>query len=231
VITIAPSLLSSDFADLKNQIRLAESGGADWIHLDVMDGKFVPNLTIGPPVIASVRKVTTLPLDTHLMIEDPDRYLEAFRTAGADIITVHVEASRHLHRTVQRIKELGAKAGVSINPATPVSALSDIIADVDMVLIMTVNPGFGGQSFIPHSLARIAETAEMIRRVNPAVRLEVDGGIDEETVADVVRAGADVLVAGYFIFKSPDIPGAVRRLRAAAESALASPPLGAKPHR
>ena len=131
MITIAPSLLSSDFADLKNQIRLAESGGADWIHLDVMDGKFVPNLTIGPPVIASVRKVTTLPLDTHLMIEDPDRYLEAFRTSGADIITVHVEASRHLHRTVQRIKELGAKAGVSINPATPVSALSDIIADVD----------------------------------------------------------------------------------------------------
>lgn len=224
MITIAPSLLSSDFADLKNQIRLAESGGADWIHLDVMDGKFVPNLTIGPPVIASIRKVTTLPLDTHLMIEDPDRYLETFRTAGADIITVHVEACRHLHRTVQRIKELGAKAGVSINPATPVSALSDIIADVDMVLVMTVNPGFGGQSFIPHSLARIAETAGMIRKRNPGVRLEVDGGIDDGTVADVVRAGADVLVAGYFIFKAPDIPGAVRRLRAAAESALAPPP-------
>jgi ribulose-phosphate 3-epimerase len=222
MVTIAPSILAADFSDLHGQIALAVRGGADWIHLDVMDGRFVPNITIGPPVVSSIRKATSLPLDTHLMIEDPDRYLEAFRQAGADIITVHVEATKHLHRTVQRVKELGAKAGVSINPATPVSVLTDILADVDLVLIMTVNPGFGGQSFIRHSLTRIRETAEMIRRIKPGVSLEVDGGIDEATAPEVVKAGANVLVAGQFIFGSPDIPGAVRSLRAHADAAQLS---------
>jgi ribulose-phosphate 3-epimerase len=219
-ITVAPSLLSSDFADLKNQIRLAEEGGADWIHLDVMDGHFVPNLTIGPPVIASIRKVTRVPLDVHLMITNAERYLDVYRSAGADVLTVHYEACRHLHRAVQHIKELGAKAGVSLNPSTPVTVLQDILGELDMVLVMTVNPGFGGQSFIPRSLERIRRLAEMIRDVKAAVMIEVDGGIDASTVQDVVSAGATVLVAGNFIFSSPDIPGAVRTLRARAEDAL-----------
>jgi ribulose-phosphate 3-epimerase len=220
VITIAPSLLSSDFADLKNQIRLAEEGGADWIHLDVMDGHFVPNLTIGPPVIASIRKATKLPLDTHLMTTNAERYLEMYRAAGADIITVHYEACRHLHRAVQHIKELGAKASVSLNPSTPVSVLQDVLGDVDMILLMTVNPGFGGQSFIPRSLEKIRKLAAMLENANPSVLIEVDGGIDRTTVHDVVRAGARVLVSGNFIFSSEDIPAAVRTLRMHALEAL-----------
>jgi len=220
VITIAPSLLSSDFADLKNQIRLAEEGGADWIHLDVMDGHFVPNLTIGPPVIASIRKVARVPLDTHLMITNAERYLDVYRAAGADIITVHYEACRHLHRAIQRIKELGAKAGVSLNPSTPVAVLQDILRDVDMVLLMTVNPGFGGQTFIHHSLERIRVLSALIHAIKPPVLIEVDGGIDLTTVHDVVQAGASVLVAGNYIFSSADIPGAVRSLRAGALEGL-----------
>jgi ribulose-phosphate 3-epimerase len=222
VIVIAPSLLSSDFADLKGQIALAEQGGADWIHLDVMDGHFVPNMTIGPPVIASIRKATKLPLDTHLMITNAEQNLETFREAGADIITVHYEACRHLHRAVHHIKDLGARAGVCVNPATPVSVLADILPDVDLVLIMTVNPGFGGQSFIPHSLARIRQMADMIRSIKPGVHLEVDGGIDETTTARVVEAGADTLVSGQYVFGSGDIPRAIRTLRTRAEDARSS---------
>ncbi len=219
MVIIAPSLLSSDFSDLRGQIALAEQGGADWIHLDVMDGHFVPNLTIGPPVIRSLRKLTRLPFDTHLMIENPDRYLEEFRNAGADLMTVHVETCTHLHRTVHRIKELGAKAGVSLNPATPVHLLEDIIGDVDLVLIMSVNPGFGAQRFIPRSLEKIREAARLIRATGADIRLEVDGGVDAHTAGPIVAAGADVLVAGNFIFTSTDIGGAVRSLRTLAERA------------
>lgn len=213
-IIIAPSLLSADFADLRGQIALAEEGGADWLHLDVMDGHFVPNITFGPPIVRSIRKITRLPFDTHLMIEDPDRYLDDFRHAGSDIITVHVETCRHLNRTVQHIKSLGAKAGVCINPATPTSHLKNIIKFVDLVLIMSVNPGFGGQSFIAGSTEKIREAADMIRQIKPEVLLEVDGGIDDETTEAVVSAGAGVLVSGNYIFGSTDVKHSIATLKA-----------------
>jgi len=220
LVKIAPSLLSADFARLAEEIDLAEKGGADWIHLDIMDGHFVPNITFGPPLLASLRKITSLPFDTHLMIEDPDRYLEAFRSAGSDIITVHYEACPHLHRTVQRIKELGAKAGVSLNPATPVSVLERIIPDVDLVLIMSVNPGFGGQSFIPSSGEKLSQVAELLRSKHSRAYLEVDGGIDQQTARVAVRAGATVLVAGSSVFGSPDVPSAIQSLRASAARSM-----------
>jgi ribulose-phosphate 3-epimerase len=212
-VKIAPSILASDFLNLQEQIRLVQKGGADWIHLDIMDGHFVPNITFGPPMVESIRKHTNLPLDVHLMIENPDQYLEAFRSAGADHITVHQEACVHLHRTIGRIKELGAMAGVALNPATPVILLSEIIRDIDLVLIMSVNPGFGGQRFIPDCTRRIAETKKMAKSVKKSIHIEVDGGIDRTTARSVVRAGANVLVAGTAIFHQENISNAVLQLR------------------
>ena len=215
-VQIAPSILSADFAALGDAIAAAERGGADLIHVDIMDGHFVPNITIGPPVVKSLRRVARVPLDVHLMIEDPDRYVEAFVDAGAASLTVHAEAVVHLHRTVHFIKSLGAKAGVALNPATPVSALEQIAGDVDYVLVMTVNPGFGGQTFIPRSESKVRAVRELLRREGSTAPIEVDGGIDVHTAPGIVAAGADILVAGNAIFGSPDPERAIRDLRAAA---------------
>ena len=220
MIHIAPSILSADFSNLERQIKLVEEGGIDWLHLDVMDGHFVPNITFGPLVVEAVRKVTNLPLDTHLMIENADRYIEDFRRAGADSITVHYESSPHLHRTIHRIRELGARAGVAVNPATPATVLKEVLSDVNLVLAMTVNPGWGGQQFIATSLGKIKEIAQMLTAIGSGAYLEVDGGIDPTNVADVVKAGARVIVSGSGIFRSENIPETVRLLRRNAEKAL-----------
>jgi ribulose-phosphate 3-epimerase len=202
-IKLAPSILSADFARLADAVSDAETGGADWIHVDVMDGHFVPNFTIGPPVVAALRKTTTLPLDVHLMIETPDRMIDAFAAAGADRITVHLEACVHLHRTLERIRERGARPGVALNPATPVGHLSEILPFSDLILVMSVNPGFGGQRFISTSTAKIAAVRHELseRRLND-VEIQVDGGIAEDTAGAVVAAGASVLVAGAAVFNS-----------------------------
>jgi len=216
MIKLAPSILSADFARLGEQIAEVTRAGADYIHVDVMDGHFVPNITIGAPVVASIRRVTSLPLDVHLMIEHPERYISEFINAGADIITVHVEASPHLLSTIQAIKEQGVKAGVSLNPPTPLSAVDEFIHHVDLVLVMSVNPGFGGQSFIPETLPRIANMRKMLDNRKPGIELEVDGGINAENAPDIVEAGADVLVAGNSVFRAEDgISGAMQRLREA----------------
>lgn len=216
MIKIAPSILSADFSSLKEQIRLVEKGGADWLHLDIMDGHFVPNITFGPMVIKAIRSVTKLPLDAHLMIDNPDRYLENFKLAGVDRLTVHVETCPHLHRTIQHIKKLGMQPGVTLNPSTPASSLKEIIPFVDLVLVMTVNPGFGGQKFIRSMIKKIKEISGMINAHNSSIYLEVDGGVDESNASELVAAGANVLVAGYSIFSKNNIPRSIRNLKKAA---------------
>ena len=217
-VKIAPSILSADFTRLGEHIREAEEAGAEWIHVDVMDGHFVPNITIGPLIAAAAKRSTGLPIDVHLMIEKPERYLADFARAGADYLTVHVETSPHLHRTVQQIRELGVKPGVTLNPATPADALADILPYVDLVLVMSVNPGFGGQSYIPTSTAKIARIRRMLdeRRLHH-VELQVDGGVAPDTIADVVRAGASCVVAGSAVYnaKAP-VAENIRLLREAA---------------
>lgn len=219
-IRLAPSILAADFAALGRDIEAVTRGGADQIHVDVMDGHFVPNLTIGVPVVKSLRKATTLPLDVHLMITDPDRFIEPFIAAGANMVSVHVEVLPHLHRTISEIQKLGAKAGVVLNPSTPVSAIEEIAADVDFVLVMSVNPGFGGQVFIPRSVAKIRAVRALLDRVgNTAAPIEVDGGVDLSTVSEVVAAGAEWLVAGQAVFGSGDPAAAARALKDTAEQA------------
>ncbi|WP_150959705.1 ribulose-phosphate 3-epimerase [Paenibacillus residui] len=216
-LRIAPSILSADFGRLAEDIDIVEKGGADWIHVDVMDGHFVPNLTLGPLIVEAIRPGTSLPLDVHLMIEKPERYISAFAKAGADYITVHAETCPHLHRTLHMIKEEGAKAGIALNPATPLSVLDHVLEEADLVLIMTVNPGFGGQRFIHSMLPKISELRRRIERTGREIALEVDGGINEETAPLVTEAGADVLVAGSAVFGMPDRAAAIRRIRSAGE--------------
>lgn len=215
MIKIAPSILSANFAKLGEEIKDVENGGADYIHVDVMDGHFVPNITIGPLIVEAIRPVTKLPLDVHLMIEKPDLYIDDFVRAGADIITVHVEACNHLHRTIQLIKSKGIKAGVVLNPHTPIESIQHILEDIDMVLLMTVNPGFGGQAFIPQVLPKIKQLANIIKEKQLSIEIEVDGGVNEETAKQCVKAGATVLVAGSAIYNTTDRKQAITNLKQA----------------
>ena len=211
---IAPSLLAADFLHLQDECNMLNASQADWFHLDIMDGRFVPNISYGPMLVEFFRKATSKVCDVHLMIEEPGRYAELFAKSGADILTVHLEACPHLHRNVQQIKSLGMQAGIAINPHTPVNFLTDILGDIDMVLIMSVNPGFGGQSFIPHTLQKIKQLKTMITEKGLQVKIEVDGGITEANAQQVINAGADVLVAGSTIFKSADPAAIIGRLKA-----------------
>ena len=217
---IAPSILSADFARLGEEIAAIEAGGADYVHIDVMDGHFVPNITIGPLIVQAVRRVTALPLDVHLMIAEPDRYIADFAKAGADIIVVHAEATNHLHRTVQLIKSLGKKAGVSLNPATPLNVLDYVLEELDLVLLMTVNPGFGGQSFIEACLPKIQALRGIMDRRGIEAELEVDGGVKTDNIARIAHAGADVFVAGSAVFQSPDYAATIAELKKRAKEPI-----------
>jgi ribulose-phosphate 3-epimerase len=212
-VRISPSLLSCDFGRLAEEVRAVEAAGADWIHVDVMDGRFVPNITIGPVVVEAIKRAATKPLDVHLMIVEPERYVDAFVKAGADVLTVHVEASPHLHRTVQHIRHAGAKPAVVLNPGTPLSAIEEVLGDVDMVLVMSVNPGFGGQGFIEATVDKVRRLRAMLDARGLDVDIEVDGGINAQTAKRVVDAGATVLVAGSYVFGSKDYAQAIRSLR------------------
>ncbi len=214
-VQIAPSILSADFSVLGAEIQAVEQAGADLVHVDVMDGRFVPNITIGPLVVEAIRPVTSLPLDVHLMIVEPEKYVERFADAGADIITVHVEACTHLHRVIQQIKDLGKKAGAVLNPATPLCSIEYVLEDLDLVLVMSVNPGFGGQSFIPSALEKIGALRQMIDERGLDLAIEVDGGVNVSTIADVVRAGADICVAGSAVFGKDDYQRAISDLHQA----------------
>ena len=212
-VKLAPSLLSADFADIANQIKMVEAAGANALHLDSMDGRFVPNFTWGPKIVADLRKITKLPFDCHLMIVEPENYVDAFRSAGADIITFHYEATAHAHRLLQHLRSIGARAGIGINPGTPTSMLVDLIEDCDQILVMSVNPGFGGQAFIERALVKIAEVRALVNERNPACDIEVDGGIGNENIERAVEAGATMLIAGSSVFGVPDPPAAIREMR------------------
>ena len=218
-IRIAPSILSADFGRLAEEVGAAEAAGADWIHVDVMDGRFVPNITIGPLVVEAVRRVTKLPIDAHLMIVEPERYVEAFAQAGADLVSVHAEVSPHLHRTLQAIRAAGARPSVALNPSTPLSAVEWVLADCDMVLLMTVNPGFGGQRYIPECTEKVRQLRALADARGQALEIEVDGGIKADTVAEVAAAGANVFVAGTAVFGAKDYAAAIRGIRQGAERA------------
>ncbi|HZY81566.1 MAG TPA: ribulose-phosphate 3-epimerase [Cyclobacteriaceae bacterium] len=210
---VAPSILASDFANLQKEITMINDSSADWIHVDIMDGVFVPNISMGLPVVHAVKKHARKPLDVHLMIVQPERYIEAFRDAGASVISVHVEACTHLHRTIEQIKASGAQAGVALNPHTPVSSLSEVISDIDLVCLMSVNPGFGGQKFIQNTYNKIQELSAMIAKKNAKVLIEIDGGVNEENAKSLIEAGASVLVAGNFVFTSPDPKKTIAKLK------------------
>ena len=210
---IAPSILSADFSRLGEEVRRVEEAGADWIHVDVMDGAFVPNITVGPFILEAVRKVTSLPLDVHLMIERPEQYISEFADAGADVITVHFEACTHLHRTIQAIKEKGKKAGVSVNPATPLVSIKYVLGDIDLLLIMSVNPGFGGQRFIPSALEKIKKARQMVDKIGANVSIEVDGGVKLENIGEVASAGADIFVSGSGVFGTKDYKKTIQEMK------------------